>query len=164
MTNAFRPAARVATAGLAVAVFALPLAMTKPAQATDLPQLRLAQATATPGARSAPTGNTAERRLADLKKRLHITSAQEPKFRAFTDVVEQNAEQMGTVIRQAQQKAAGNAVERLQASEQLAETQAASLKRLVPAFEALYVTLSPEQKHTADQLFAGPSSASRRAH
>jgi hypothetical protein len=166
MTTAIRPAARTAAAAaFAVAALALPLGAATHARAADLPQIRLAQAT-TPGARTAApatSGSMAERRLAELKKRLRITAAQEPKFQAFTSVVQQNAEQMGTVIRQAQQKAAGNAVERLRASEQLADTQAASLKRLVPAFESLYDTLSTEQKRTADQLFAGSSASTRRA-
>lgn len=169
MTNARRPGARVAAAGFVVAVLALPFGAATHARAADQPLLRLAQAAtpqASPGARTAApatTGNTAERRLADLKKKLRITTAQEPKFQAFTSVIQENAQQMGSVIREAQQKAAGNAVDRLRASEQLAETQAASLKRLVPAFEALYNTLSAEQKHTADQLIAGPGTASRRS-
>jgi hypothetical protein len=165
MSNAMTPAVRaVAAAGLAVAMLALPPGATASrAAGADMPEIHLAQATrpqTAPGAQHAAPASPG-RSIEDLKKRLRITAAQQPQFDAFTKIVEENAQKIGSVLRQEQPKVSGNAVERLRASERVAEAQVDALKRLIPVFETMYASLSPEQKHTADQLFA--SNPSRRS-
>jgi protein CpxP len=100
--------------------------------------------------------------LADLKQQLNITAAQQPKFDEFAKVIKQNAETMDAAMQKAQQSVQQTAVEGLRAAASLTQTEADNLKRLVPALEALYATLSAEQKRMADELFntgspAGPS-------
>ena len=52
-----------------------------------------------------------------------------------------------------------SAVEGLRTAASFAQAEADNLKRLVPALEALYASLSEQQKRTADQLFnSGPPS------
>ena len=59
----------------------------------------------------------------------------------------------------AAQGAQQNAVEGLRTAASFAQTEADNLKRLVPALEALYASLSDQQKRAADKLFsAAPSS------
>lgn len=99
--------------------------------------------------------------LAELKKQLDITAAQQPKFDEFAKVVKQNAETMDSAMQKMQQKAQQNAVENLRAAASLTQTEADNLKRLVPALEALYGSLTEQQKHVADEMFssASPSGA-----
>ncbi|HEX5453723.1 MAG TPA: Spy/CpxP family protein refolding chaperone [Stellaceae bacterium] len=159
MSTIKTPAVRAAAAaGIAAALLTLPVAATTTrAAAADQPQLRLAQATrpqTAPGAQKAAPASP-QSQIEDLKKRLHITAAQEPKFDNFTKVVEENAQRLRKVLAQEQPKAAGNPVERLRAAERVTEAQVDALKRLIPAVEGLYDSFSAEQKRTADQvLFA----------
>ena len=44
-------------------------------------------------------------------------------------------------------------MEGLRTAASFAQTEADNLKRLVPALEALYASLTDQQKRTADQLF-----------
>ena len=46
-----------------------------------------------------------------------------------------------------------SAVEDLQSYERIADEHADGLKRLVPAFQALYVKMSPVQQKNADHVF-----------
>jgi predicted O-linked N-acetylglucosamine transferase (SPINDLY family) len=114
-----------------------------------------------------PAGNPVEAQLADVKKKLNITAEQQPQFEQFATVVKQNAQAMETMMQQAQQTAKQNAVDNLKTAATFAQTEADNLKRLVPALEALYASLSDQQKRLADQIFntAGspePAQAPRR--
>ena len=51
------------------------------------------------------------------------------------------------------------AVDGLKQAQQMAEMQSNGLKRLVPAFQALYDSLSDPQKKTADQVLGGGEEA-----
>ena len=151
-----RPAARQALAG---AVLTLSLAVA----ATGATAQAQAPAGQKPGAASgpaAPAGNPIEGQLAEVKKRLSITAAQEPQFDQFATIVKQNAQTMDALMKKATaQDAQQNAVEGLRTAASFAQTEADNLKRLVPALEALYASLSEQQKRAADKLFsAAPSS------
>jgi hypothetical protein len=131
----------------------------------DAVQLRFAQAAPVPGqggvppapGQAAPPADTVGGQIAELRKQLDITMAQQPQFDAFAQVIEHNAQQMDAVMQQMQQNPNRNAVEDLRISVQFAQTEADGLKRLLPTLEALYASLSDQQKRTADQLLtSGP--------
>ncbi len=111
------------------------------------------------GAQSA--GDPVEAQLGNIKKRLNITAAQQPQFDEFATVVKQNAQAMEALMQKAAQGAEKSAVDGLRTAASFAQTEADNLKRLVPALELLYASLTDQQKRTADQLFstAPPSGA-----
>ena len=109
------------------------------------------------GAPQSPTAQV-DRKIADLKKQLKITPQQEPQFDAFAQVMRSNAQELDQAMRQAP-SGPPNAVEELKRFAQFTETQANGLKRLVPALQSLYDSLSDPQKKTADQVLAGGEEA-----
>ena len=153
-----RPAAVRRLAG-AAAMLLLGLAATG-ASAQGPAEFQLAQASQKQGApqRQAqpaqPPANPIDGQIAQLQKRLAITDAQKPQFDAFAQVVRQNAQTIDALVQQ-EQKAAHNAVDDLRSSVKIAQEEADGLKRLLPAMEALYASLSDQQKRTADQLLGG---------
>jgi hypothetical protein len=96
---------------------------------------------------------SAEGRIVDLHKRLHITPAQEPQFKAFTDVMRANAESMQSLFEQRAQHRDRTAPGMLHWYAQLASAHAEAVNKLVPLFDALYQTLSDKQKKAADVVF-----------
>jgi hypothetical protein len=106
-------------------------------------QLMLAQA-------PPPSAQNVEANIAGLRQRLQITPAQEGQFNALANVMRQNAKAETT----APQPPAANAsaVDYLRAEIQYDEIELADLKRFLPALEALYATLSPAQRQTADAM------------
>jgi hypothetical protein len=117
------------------------------AAAESPPPTLLAQAP--PGA--PPPPQNVEANIASLHQRLQITPAQEAQFSALANVMRQNAQAEA----RAPQPPAPNtsAVDYLRAEIQYDEVELAGLKRFLPALEALYATLSPTQKQTANAIF-----------
>jgi hypothetical protein len=153
-----RPAAARRLAGAAAMLL---LGLTATGAAAQGPaEFQLAQASQKQGAppRQAqpaqPPANPIDKQIAELQKRLAITDAQKPQFDAFTQIVRQNAQTIDQLVQQ-EQKAAHNAVDDLRSSVKIAQEEADGLKRLLPAMEALYASLSDQQKRTADQLLGG---------
>ena len=152
----WHPAARRALAG---ALLTLSLAVA----ATGATAQAQAPAGQKPGA-AAPAGNPIEGQLTEVKKRLSITAAQEPQFDQFATIVKQNAQTMDALMQKATaQGAQQNAVDGLRTAASFAQTEADNLKRLVPALEALYASLSEQQKRAADKLFSSAPSSSAPA-
>jgi periplasmic protein CpxP/Spy len=141
------PAGRPTTAAPAPA----PPSATAPPPAASRPGMAGPPA---PAGAQGPRDDQLERYLADLHKKLRITPAQEQQFQAFADVMRGNTQAMGAAMRQQEQNPNRNAVEDMRASQQMTEAEAEGLKRLLPAFEALYGGLSDQQKRTADQIMA----------
>jgi LTXXQ motif family protein len=110
------------------------------------PQVLLAQAQP-----SAQPPQNLEASIASLHQRLQITPAQEAQFNAVANVMRQNARAEASAP-QAPPPGA-SAVDSLRAEIQYDEVELAGLKRLLPALEALYATLSPAQKQTANAIF-----------
>jgi len=143
-------AAAIALLGLAAA----------DASAQGPSELRVAQAQQKQGGQqrqaqpAQPAANPIDGQLADLQKKLNINERQKPKFDAFAQVFRQNAQAMDTLVQQ-EQKTPHNAVDDLRSSAKLAQEEADALKRLLPVMEALYASLSDQQKRTADQLLGG---------
>jgi periplasmic protein CpxP/Spy len=151
-----RAARNAAVIGMVGALAMLPLGVV-PAQAGagDGASLQLAQAGPGRGGAAPAGGSDVDRQIADLKKQLKITPQQEPQFNAFADVMRNNAQDEDAQMRQAGANQHPNAVDGLKQAQQMAETQSNGLKRLVPAFQALYDSLSDSQKKVADQVLGG---------
>jgi len=102
-------------------------------------------------ARPNPPPPDVEASIASLHQRLQITPAQEAPFGALANVLRGNARAEATA--QHQPPANASAVDDLRAEIQYDEVELADLKRLLPALEALYASLSPAQRQAADMVF-----------
>jgi protein CpxP len=107
-----------------------------------------------PRARRAATDRV-ERWITTLHDELRITPAQEPQWNAVAQVMRENAQSVHHWIeeRHSNQKAT-NAVADLRSYEQITETHADNIKRLLPPFQALYASMTDQQKKNADVVFS----------
>jgi len=125
---------------------------------------------ADPSSASSPTrperakpehGGTAqvERRISGLQRRLKLTPEQQPQWNAFTDVMRQNAAHVEALQRdRAGKMTTMTASEDMRSHAEVARAHAEDLQRVAPAFDALYATMTPEQKVVADRTFHQPQS------
>ncbi|HTT80325.1 MAG TPA: Spy/CpxP family protein refolding chaperone [Stellaceae bacterium] len=139
--RATRVALALAT-GLAAASAAVPASAAGGAS----PRVQLVQA-------APPAGD----QFAALRQQLAITPAQEPKFDAFVQVMRDNDAARAAFLRGNPPDRRRNALAELRVQSEAADLDARGLRRLVPAFEALYASLSSQQKQTADRVFAAPA-------
>ena len=101
-----------------------------------------------------PSLDRVERHIADLHRRLAITAAQQPQWDVFAGVMRQNAQRMQAAYAERAAKVASlSAPDDMRSYAELARAHADDVQRLVPAFDALYATMTPEQKATADKTF-----------
>ncbi len=94
-------------------------------------------------------------RLQKIHDRLAITPAQEPKWDAVVAMLRENAQAMranpaSTALRGGKL----TAVEDLRAAADVAHARADALQRMIPPVEALYASLSPDQRHAADETLS----------
>jgi hypothetical protein len=124
-------------------------------------QETLAQASA-PEAMTSPSASEAETasseriegRIKDLHKRLHITAAQDSQWNDLAQVMRDNAKAMVDLEQQQSAEThAMNAVDVVKSYGAVIEAHEAGMKKFIPAFEALYNSMSDVQKKTADALF-----------
>ena len=95
-----------------------------------------------------------ESRIKDLENALKITPAQQGLWTALTQVMKDNAKTLEDLIKARADKSKNmNAVEDLKSYSQYSEANVEGLKKFIPAFEALYNSMSDEQKKNADVLF-----------
>ena len=95
-----------------------------------------------------------ERHIAGLQRRLKITPAQQPQWDAFTAIMRQNATHIEALQRDRADKVPTmTAPEDMRSYADVARIHAEDLQRLVPAFDALYAAMTPEQKAVADRTF-----------
>jgi LTXXQ motif family protein len=102
-------------------------------------------------ARPAPPPPNVEASIATLRRQLQITPAQEGPFNTVASVMRQNAQAEAAAPHAPPANA--SAVDELRAEIQYDEVELAGMKRLLPALEALYATLSPAQRQAADNVF-----------
>jgi hypothetical protein len=102
-------------------------------------------------ARPNPPPPDVESNIASLHQRLQITPAQEAPFNAVANVLRANARAEASALHQPPANA--SAVDELRAEIQYDEVELAGLKKLLPALEALYASLSPQQRQAADMAF-----------
>ena len=96
-----------------------------------------------------------ESHIATLHASLKITPAQEPLWQNFAGVMRQNVVQMDSVYAKRQGGYGSmNAVQDLQSYGEVEDTNARNVQQLLPPFQALYDSFSPEQKKTADTTFS----------
>ena len=115
-------------------------------------------AAAAPVAGHEATGKSAqervEKRIKELHTQLRITSAEQPQWEQFAQVMRENARDMDQVLMErAQQFPTMNAVQNMQSYQQITEEHTKRLEKLVPAFEKLYQAMPDQQKQLADQVF-----------
>lgn len=166
LSSRFAPVAVAALLSLPAAAWAQSSQSPKAQGATPPPPA----AAASPMANHPVPGKNAEERVENRIKELHaqlrITSAEEPQWNQFAEVMRDNARSMDqTFSERAQNFESMNAVQNMQSYEKLAQTHAQDLEKLVPAFQKLYDAMPDQQKQLADQVFRANAEqhAQRRA-
>jgi hypothetical protein len=107
-----------------------------------------------PAAKATPANNSVEARVKSLHDALQITAAQEPQWQAVAEVMRDNGKTTGALIEERMAKAKTmTAIEDLRSYEAIADAHAAGIKKLIPALETLYATMSDAQKKNADTVF-----------
>ncbi len=122
-----------------------------------LPSAALAQAAPppAPAAKAMPAPDRVEARIKSLHKQLGITAAQESQWQAVAYAMRDNAKATGALIQQREANAKTmTAIDDLNAYAAIADAHAAGVKKLIPAFSALYATMSDAQKKNADAVFS----------
>ncbi len=95
-----------------------------------------------------------EARIKDLHTGLKITPAQEDLWNKVTQVMRDDAKTMDALNQARFEKAKTmTAVEDLKSYSEIAQAHADELKNFIPVFEALYASMSDDQKKDADTLF-----------
>jgi periplasmic protein CpxP/Spy len=111
--------------------------------------VQLAQATMPPAAMPA-------QQFAQLRQQLGITPAQEGVFERFVTVLRDNEATRAAFMGRNPPGQQRDALDELRVQSEAADLDARGLRRLLPAFEALYASLSAEQRRAADGVFAAP--------
>ena len=120
-----------------------------------------AQSPAPPAAAPAPTAKAqhyseaaVEARIKRLHNRLKITAAETDQWNAVAQIMRDNARTLDALIRQRDQEAGTmTALDNLRDYQKIADAHADGMKKLVPAFAALYSAMPDTQKATADAVF-----------
>jgi hypothetical protein len=95
-----------------------------------------------------------DQRIADMRSQLHITHAQEPHWDRFAAVMRSNARALDRDYRRRGERLDSmSALENMESYARIERRRSTDVQRLVPAFRALYASLTPEQRHAADELF-----------
>ena len=127
-----------------------------PGFAADAGQAPATQApAATPAAHAAPKHvSRVEARLAKLHEELHITPAQETQWSAVAEAMRDNAKAIHALVVERNAKTATmNAVDDLRSYAAISDARTDGLKKLIPAFDALYGAMTDDQKKVADAMF-----------
>ena len=95
-----------------------------------------------------------EAQIKQLHDELKITEAQEVLWNNLTQVMRQNAKEMDALTKdRAETSKTMNAVEHMKFHSQVTEAQLNQQKKFIPPFEALYASMSDEQKKSTDTIF-----------
>ncbi len=94
-----------------------------------------------------------EQHIVELRRSLRITPAEQPQWDAFAQIMRDNAVHMEKLFSGRAEGDGMNAVEDLKSYADIAEAHAQDMRRLVPAFAALYAAMPPEQQKLADTAF-----------
>lgn len=147
------PSIRSAALVMTVLVSAPALALAQSAGAPAAAPISPLPNAATPAADAAAQARV-EARIKQLHAQLRITPAEAAQWNEFAEVMRANARDMDeAAMRRAEQLPTMNALQDLQSYEQLAEAHVQRLQKLIPAFEALYNAMPPQQKQIADRVF-----------
>lgn len=106
-----------------------------------------------------------EARIKAMRKKLRITSAQKTQWNAVAQVMRDNAHALADLREEgAEQTKSMTAIDQLNSYAAITDAQAAGIHKFIPAFQALYDTMSDAQKKTADALFRSRARAAARRH
>jgi len=95
-----------------------------------------------------------EARIKQLQGALKITEAQKELWNNLTQVMRENAKDMDALTKErAEDTKTMNAVEHMKLHSQITEAHLDQLQKFIPPFEALYDSMSNEQKKTTDTIF-----------
>jgi len=105
----------------------------------------------------------ANQRIADLHTQLSITGKQEPAWNKFAGVMRANARELDQAYQQrAQNFDTMSAVQNMRSYAKIEQMRARDVEKLVPPFQSLYASLTPQQKHQADTLFRNRAEAAQQ--
>jgi protein CpxP len=151
--SSFRAGRTIAAAAILPAVFF----------AISAPTSSAAEYSAQAASRSAPSAvpkmhaasvDRIEDRITALHKQLRVTPEQEPLWSDLAQVMRTNGKKMrDDVAQRSAKRKTMNAVDDLRSYEMITDEHADGLKRLIPAFEALYAKMTPAQQKHADYVF-----------
>jgi len=107
-----------------------------------------------------------EAQIKQLQGSLNITAAQEPLWNNLTQVMRENAKDMDVINKDRAENTKGmNAVEHMKFHSQITQTHLDQMNKLIPPFEALYASMSDEQKNITDTTFrTGKYGKTKRHH
>ena len=95
-----------------------------------------------------------EAQIKKLQGALNITEAQKELWNNLNQVMRENAKDMDAFTKdRAENAKTMNSVERMKLHSQITEAHLNQLKKFIPPFEALYASMSDEQKKSADTIF-----------
>ena len=95
-----------------------------------------------------------EAQIKQLQGALNITEAQKELWNNLTQAMRENAKDMDAFTKERAENAKPmNAVEHMKFHKQVTETHLAQLNKLIPPFEALYSSMSDQQKNITDIIF-----------
>jgi hypothetical protein len=95
-----------------------------------------------------------EAQIKQLQGTLNITAAQQELWNNLTYVMRENAKDMDALNKErAEIDKAMDALEHMKFHRQITEAHLAQLNKLIPPFEALYVSMSDQQKNITDIVF-----------
>ena len=95
-----------------------------------------------------------EQQIADLHAKLKISQSQQPQWDSFTQVMRDNATRMDAAFQhRVETLPTMTALDNMQSYADFAEQHARDVQKLVPAFKALYDSMSDAQKLAADKVF-----------
>ena len=95
-----------------------------------------------------------EARIKQLQGALKITEAQQPLWNNLTQVMRENAKDMDAITKEtAENTKTMNAVEHMKLHSRITDAHLDQLKKFIPPFEALYDSMSDEQKKITDTIF-----------
>jgi hypothetical protein len=113
-----------------------------------------AQAKEANTSRDERVAEASEARIKELRSRLQITAAQESLWNNVAQIMRDNA---ATFRANVPDRSTGpdtsTAVDDLKAFQIIADEHANGLRKLIPAFAALYASMTPTQQKHADQVF-----------
>lgn len=173
-----RPAARAATIAATLfgtIVLASPLfaagdlfqaaAARSPAAPIIVAQASAEAMTTPPTSAEAATASAdrIEARITELHRKLHVTAAQEIPWNNLAQVMRDNAKAMVDLQnRRVANTQSMNAVDSVKSYASVIEAHEAGMSKFVPAFTALYDSMSDAQKKTADSMFRSRARAEEK--
>jgi protein CpxP len=95
-----------------------------------------------------------EKRIKELHDKLRITAGQEPLWGNVAQTMRDNGKKIrASMTDRSTRLKTMTAVDDLKSYQSVADEHADGLKRLIPSFEALYASMTPDQRKHADQVF-----------